>query len=521
MNSTTSSPKQIEKVSSDNVVVGFDLLSNLTYMLVLSIGGLQRDRVLESCGELKLRTAVFFEFIYVLANRVGLEYSEAFRLVADRAGASRVKSLLLRFAAALGSGESEQEFIEEETRLEGNRYRDEYERSVENLRKWSDAYSAILVSVSLIMVVSLVSTLLGSLDANFVILMAFTLFCVTSIGVFLIYKVAPFEDFTYDSSDGRPPDRKRSRYCLYIGIPLGIILAVILGSQFEVITGAAVGFLVFGIAIFPAGYYAWKDDSTVANIDSEIQVFIRSVGGIAGATGSTLTESIRRFDARSLRYLEPYINRLHTRLAASLPTANCWERFRAETGSELVKRSTVMLVDGSERGGRADRVGEIAGDYSLQISQLRAARNLAASTFSYLSFPMHATVVFILVFVFQIVAVFSNKLKDVQADAIEGTVGNAMVDVSNIQAPPGIALPSSSEGLTNPLGSMFGVNDLGTMSVVIVFCIVVLTISNSLAPKFASGGSNLKIASYLSVMCILTGGLMSVIPMITQVLFTI
>ena len=490
-------------------------------MLVLSIGGLQRDRVLESCGELKLRTAVFFEFIYVLANRVGLEYSEAFRLVADRAGASRVKSLLLRFAAALGSGESEQEFIEEETRLEGNRYRDEYERSVENLRKWSDAYSAILVSVSLIMVVSLVSTLLGSLDANFVILMAFTLFCVTSIGVFLIYKVAPFEDFTYDSSDGRPQDRKRSRYCLYIGIPLGIVLAVILGSQFEVITGAAVGFLVFGIAIFPAGYYAWKDDSTVANIDSEIQVFIRSVGGIAGATGSTLTESIRRFDARSLRYLEPYINRLHTRLAASLPTANCWERFRAETGSELVNRSTVMLVDGSERGGRADRVGEIAGDYSLQISQLRAARNLAASTFSYLSFPMHATVVFILVFVFQIVAVFSNKLKDVQADAIEGTVGNAMVDVSNIQAPPGIALPSSSEGLTNPLGSMFGVNDLGTMSVVIVFCIVVLTISNSLAPKFASGGSNLKIASYLSVMCILTGGLMSVIPMITQVLFTI
>ena len=521
MNSTTSSPKQIEKVSSDNVVIGFDLLSNLTYMLVLSIGGLQRDRVLESCGELKLRTAVFFEFIYVLANRVGLEYSEAFRLVADRAGASRVKSLLLRFAAALGSGESEQEFIEEETRLEGDRYRNEYERSVENLRKWSDAYSAILVSVSLIMVVSLVSTLLGSLDANFVILMAFTLFCVTSIGVFLIYKVAPFEDFTYDSPDGSPPERRRSRYCLYVGIPLGIILATILGSQFEVITGAAVGFLVFGIAIFPAGYYAWKDDAIVANIDSEIQVFIRSVGGIAGATGSTLTESIRRFDARSLNYLEPYINRLHTRLSASLPTANCWERFRAETGSELVNRSTVMLVDGSERGGRADRVGEIAGDFSLQISQLRASRNLAASTFSYLSFPMHATVVFILVFVFQIVAVFSNKLKDVQADALNDSVGNAVVNVSNIQAPPGISLPSSSEGLTNPLGEMFGVNDLGTMSLVIVFCIVILTISNSLAPKFASGGSNLKIASYMSVMCILTGGLMSVIPMITEVLFTI
>ena len=87
--------------------------------------------------------------------------------------------------------------------------------------------------------------------------------------------------------------------------------------------------------------------------------------------------------------------------------------------------------------------------------------------------------------------------------------------------PLGISLPGGGEGLTNPLGTMFGVNDLGTLSVVIVFCFVILTVSNSLAPKFASGGSNLKIASYLSVMCILTGGLMSVIPMITSVLFTI
>jgi flagellar protein FlaJ len=521
MNSTTSSHKQIEKVSSDNVVVGFDLLSNLTYMSVLSIGGLPRDRLLESCGNLKLQTAIFFEYIHVLAARVGLEYSEAFRLVADRAGASSVKSLLLRFAAALGSGESEQEFIEQETRLEGERYGNEYERSVENLKKWSDAYSAILVSVSLIMVVSLVSTLLGSLDANFVVLMAFTLFCVTSIGVFLIYKVAPFESFTYDSIDGRPESRRRSRICLYIGVPIGLVLALILGQSFEIITGAAVGFLVFGLAILPAGFYAWKDNETVARYDSEIQTFIRSVGEIAGATGSTLTESIRRFDARSLPNLEPHINRLHTRLAASLPTANCWERFRAETGSELVNRSTIMLVDGAERGGRADKVGEIAGDFSLKISQLRATRNLAASTFSYLSFPMHATIVFILVFVFQIVAVFSNKLKEVQNQAMDGQIGSAMVRTSNIEAPPGINLPTGGEGLTNPLGMMFGVNDLGTMSVVIIFCIMILTVANSLAPQFASGGSNLKIASYLSLMCIITGCLMSVIPMLTDSLFAI
>ncbi len=40
MSSTKSSLKPIDKVSSDNLELGFDLLSNLTYMSVLSLGSL-------------------------------------------------------------------------------------------------------------------------------------------------------------------------------------------------------------------------------------------------------------------------------------------------------------------------------------------------------------------------------------------------------------------------------------------------------------------------------------------------
>ena len=210
MSSTTSSPKRIEKVSSDNIVVGFDLLSNLTYMSVLSIGGLPRDQVLEHCSRQRFKTAVFFEYIYLLAKRMGLEYTQAFQLVPEKARASSVKSLLLRFAASISSGESEQEFVAQEAQIEGERYGNEYERSVENLRKWSDAYAAILVSVTLIMVVSLVSTMMGSLGQNFIILMAFTLFVITSVGVFIIYKVSPVEDMTYEAPDGITRERRRA-----------------------------------------------------------------------------------------------------------------------------------------------------------------------------------------------------------------------------------------------------------------------------------------------------------------------
>ena len=348
MNSITSSPRQIEKVSSDNLVVGFDLLSNLTYMQVLSMGGLPRNQVLENCGKQNLKTAVFFQYVHLLANRVGLEYTRAFQLVSEKARASNVKSLLLRFAASISSGESERGFIEQEMRLSAERYGNEYDRSVENLRKWTDAYAAVLVSVTLIMVVSMVSSMLGSLGENFIVLMAMTLFFITSIGVYVIYKVAPVEPTTYDSPQGITQFRKRSRSLLFVLGPVGLISACLVAPQFDLLAGASAAFLIVGVSLLPAAFFAWKDDSAIEKLDSELPVFLRSIGNVAGSTGVTLTRALNGIDTRSMGSLAPHINRLHVRLTSQLPSRECWEKFRGETGSELVNRTTHMMVDGVE-----------------------------------------------------------------------------------------------------------------------------------------------------------------------------
>ena len=51
MTSTVSSPRRIEKVSSDNIVISFDLLSNLTYMAALAAAELPREEILRRAGE--------------------------------------------------------------------------------------------------------------------------------------------------------------------------------------------------------------------------------------------------------------------------------------------------------------------------------------------------------------------------------------------------------------------------------------------------------------------------------------
>ena len=47
MSSTKSSRKRTARVSSDDSVLSFDLLSNLTYMSALATGGSSRDLIFE------------------------------------------------------------------------------------------------------------------------------------------------------------------------------------------------------------------------------------------------------------------------------------------------------------------------------------------------------------------------------------------------------------------------------------------------------------------------------------------
>ena len=491
--STTSSPELIEKVSSDNIVISFDLLTNLTYMSCLAIAQLPREAILRRAGEQKLKTAVFFEQVYLLAQRLGLEYASAFQNVAGRAKASNIKSLLLRFASTISSGESEPEFIIEETRLESRRYINEYEASVENLKKWTDAYAALLVSVTLIVVVSLVSTLTGALQQNFVVLMGFGTFFITGVGVWIIMRTSPYEDKTYTGQTGMPPDRRKAKQLLIILGPIGIILALALGFMY----GLGAALVVMGIALLPVGYFASRDDKKVSVLDKEISTFIRTLGVTTGAKQTTLGMALPDIDLKSMGSLEPYIERLKIRLAAEIPPELCWEQFKTETGNELVRRTTGMLVESVELGADASKVGEVAATYAAAVSEMRDLRKLTASSFTFLALPMHAAMTGLLMFILAIVTTFTNKLLEVSQGVSEGAI----------------------EGVSGAGADIFAAQDLTVATGVVTFVILTLTVANALAPKFAAGGHQLKLAQNFAVTCLISGINFLVIPRAATALF--
>ena len=483
---TRSSRKPTEKESSDSAVLSFDLFSNLTYMSAVSTGDAPRDVILELAITQSYRTTLYFRQVYMLTKRLGFEYARSFQLVSQRARAESMKSLLLRFAASISTGISEHEFLSQEAAVERNQYSNMYQRSVETLQKWADAYAAGLVSVALIVVVVMISTMLYDLGDAFVFMITATMLVMSIVGVFVIYKTSPYEIMAYKRYKG-PKERQRAVFLLLLFFPAGILMAILLWATM----GMGMAFLALGFSLVPGGLYSYMDNTKVTLIDEELDKFIRSLGNVAESLGTTLTGAMMRVDRRSLRTLEPYVRRLQSRLRSRITPKVCWDRFVDETGSELVNRSTQMFVDGTTLGGSPAEVGRVASDFALTVSLLRARRHVTALPFAYLTIPLHGAMVALLVFVMEIMKTFNNKLLEATVE-LQSQSGAAALSIPNLPA--------------------FQPKDMGQSTMLTLGAVVVLTITNTLAPKFATGGHNLQLAFYGSIMCIVSGVSLVLIP---------
>ena len=98
-----------------------------------------------------------------------------------------------------------------------------------------------------------------------------------------------------------------------------------------------------------------------------------------------------------------------------------------------------------------------------------------------------------------------------------GSVQEPFSIPDSMAIPPGTPLPP--QGGLGAAGDIFGSQDLTLVTYTILSVIIILTVANALAPKFAAGGSHLKIASFMSVMMLISGVVLLVVPFITGALF--
>jgi len=474
----------------------YDLVTQLTYMSALATANVSREQLFEQTAALGYSTSGYFHRVHLVAQRLNYDYARACELVAEATDNEQINSLLLRFASSLSSGEPESVFLARETEIQLEQYSRKYERDLESLRKWTDAYVALMVSVTLVVVVSMVSMMIYSVGTVFILGLATMMIGIACIGDWIIYRTSPVEPKTH-----RRFERSRTQEQLLLMAKILLPAGAVLGAVVALVFNIGAGMVAAGVAVFPVGLLAFIDDRHVDQFDRDVSTFLRSLGSVVGAIGTTVTEGMDRLNQRSLASLEQGVRRLHVRLRTGIKPDYCWDRFVAETGSELVDRSVSTFWDTTKVGGDPDQIGYVSSLFALKISLMRENRRLVSQTFMYLMVPLHAVLVAILLFVTEVMVVFATQLNNIQTQALSQTdpTTTGGIDVTNVLAfaAPNVAFLR------------------GFALVVTIF----LTVVNTWSPHCTAGGHHHKVWAYAAVMLIISGIALMGVPAMVQGLF--
>ena len=484
----------------DKKSLAFDLFTHISYMASMATAKASRDVMFKYAATLNLSSTAYFLDINTLVNRLKYDYSEACRAVADRTSDHDVSSLLLRMSGSLSSGEDEEEFLTREAAVMAELYRATYETNIESLRKWTDAYSAMIVSAGLIVVVSIISMMIWSLGPGMILMTGTVTMTVAIIGSWTIYLAAPKESYTRTSGLSAPNQLlalNLFKTLVPIGALLGLVVVAATGGQL------GLGMLVLGISLLPSGFIMNRDSKRLLALDADVATATRMLGGVTDAIGTTVSDALSKVDRRSLGSLEPYFRRLEVRVRSGITPDRCWDHLIKESGSELMERTINIFWDALTIGGNPLVTGKTAAFFSAEISILREKRALVSQTFGYLTIPLHAAMVGLLIFIVNVMQLFAESmLSDTSA-----------VDPSGSGAPiPDIANSSGFNTFANV--------NFEFLNIIITMVVVVFTIANAVAPWAASGGHRMRAGYQIGVMMVVSGICMTIIPPLSTMIFT-
>ena len=163
--------------------MSFDMYYQLAYMATIAAAGVPRDQIFQRAAELECSSAGYFNRVALARKRLKYDYARACRAVGEPAQNSEIKGLLLRLSSSLISGEPESDFLIREAKARAEDYENEYGRSLEALKMWTDAYVSLILSAVLVVVIGIVSTMIWRIETTLIIAMAFVSVMTTAIGI--------------------------------------------------------------------------------------------------------------------------------------------------------------------------------------------------------------------------------------------------------------------------------------------------------------------------------------------------
>ncbi len=496
---------------TENKKMGADLLFMNTYMASLALANASRPEIFSyAANRSEYISSKYIAKVDMFVKKWSYSYSEALGIVAERTGNPILRSMLNRYANAIESGVPDDDFLKNELSTVRSVYRSQIEQGLELLKKWGDAYVAMLLSGTVIAVTIMISIAIYSptgmestLDMAYGIILIICFF-----GNVLMYQSVPDDPKSHGLTDRASKEQLTIHAMERIIVPLTIVAVIVLS-----LIGVSAGmiYMLVGILMAPLGIIGFIDDSNITLRDNDFSTFIRSFGAVMGGQSTTAVYALGTIDRKSLTALEPLVNSVYSKMNLGLDDKQIWDKFIGESGSNLIYKYLNIYLDTVTLGGPPEPIGTVVGSSMLEQTLLREKKDMHARSFIVLLVPMHVAMAGIFVSLYRIMVVLT------------GSVSSMMSKFANESAAQGAASSGGGVSAGSVLGgglNMFSNFPEKEMGFFVVVILTIITASNIIAARVVGGGDRYMFYFYAALFCTLTGLVLLVTPIGVNLFFS-
>lgn len=344
-----------------------------------------------------------FGKISMLVNRWNYTLHKATQLVSSTIREDNIKKFLQRLSYSLNMGVDLENFmkIEYEKLLETSSA--EFDRAVEKVKRYIEAYSALLTSAAFLSVSMLLTSMIygveiGKILTYSVLMIAGTLATI----IFLMAKALPPDPILH-SEEPAPHSlklvEKINSLIFILCIALSITLFILLnnnvdggGPTISSLTPIPLPLITAGIPLLIVGRIGRKWVKQVEKIDENYPSFVKSLGDAISVTNS-LKESSKILEINDYGALNKLVRRLRRRLEAGFEQNKSLNILGVESLSNLILKTIRIIADSVFYGARSEVYIKSVYDYVIRQLIDRKKRRQTAGTLRGLAIPLQATLV--------------------------------------------------------------------------------------------------------------------------------
>lgn len=319
-----------------------------------------------------------------LVKHYSVGAAEACRFIALRTQCQMEANFFNRLSHSLDVGEKLDKFMENEHDVIMDEYLLRAEGTLKDLDFVKEIYTGLTTSLIFTAVFVCIMPMFGSGAVEVLMIgVVFSFAALESFFIYLLKTKVPKDRIWlgYHTKLKRGQITEKDR--LIFTSVLVAVLGIVLLSVIMIPSGLPPMFIastIFLPALFP-GILVLREEKAIETRDNLFGAFIRSLGRSSEASGTTMSDGVKRLAMHSFGPLTKMVKNLSKRLQLHISAADSWRHFSAETSSDLIDKFGEMYVTCIHNGSKAEPTSLFISDNMFRVLSIRKKRSQTASSF--------------------------------------------------------------------------------------------------------------------------------------------